>query len=289
VDFGIDLPAYGEFADPRLLASLAREAEDAGWDGFFLYDQVAPERPLPLVDPWIALTAVALATTRIRLGTLVTPLPRRRPWKLARETVSLDRLSGGRLILGVGVGVSPEEFDDLGEQVDLRTRAAMLDEALLVLTGLWSGVPFSHQGTHYTVRAAQFLPPPLQSPRIPIWVGGTWPLRGPIRRAARWDGVFPHYRDAAGQPAPMPPAALGEMLSFIRAERHGEDDRPFAVVLRGASPGGDRAAATATVEPYHQAGLTWWLEGVDGGRDLAAVRARIRRGPPDVQGGASVL
>ena len=160
VNFGIDLPTYGEFADPRLLASLAREAEDAGWDGFFLYDQVAPERPLPLVDPWIALTAVALATTRLRLGTLVTPLPRRRPWKLARETVSLDHLSGGRLILGVGLGVSPEEFDDLGEEADLRTRAAMLDEALIVLTGLWSGEPFSHQGTHYTVRAAQFLPPP---------------------------------------------------------------------------------------------------------------------------------
>lgn len=168
----------------------------------------------------------------------------------------------------------------------MRARAAMLDEALIVLTGLWSGESFSHQGTYYTVRGAQFLPPALQSPRIPIWVGGTWPLRGPIRRAARWDGVFPHFRDGSGRIVPMPPPVLREMLAFIR--EHRDSEASFAVVLRGASPD-DRSAAAAMVEPYREAGLTWWLEGVDGGRDLAAIQARIRRGPPDVQGEAPVL
>jgi alkanesulfonate monooxygenase SsuD/methylene tetrahydromethanopterin reductase-like flavin-dependent oxidoreductase (luciferase family) len=270
VFFGIDLPAYGEFADVRTLAALAREAEAAGWDGFFLYDQVAPERPLPLVDPWIALAAVALATTRLRLGTLVTPLPRRRPWKVARETVTLDHLSGGRLILGVGLGVSPEEFDDLGEETDMRVRE-----------------PYSHRGVHYRLRAAYFLPAPLQTPRIPIWVGGTWPVRAPFRRAARWDGVFPHYRDEQGAVSTMPPPVVREMLAYVRAHRAG--DAPFAVVLRGATPGDDQARAAEMIAPYHDAGLTWWLEGVDGGRDLAAVRARIWQGPPGIQRAPSML
>jgi alkanesulfonate monooxygenase SsuD/methylene tetrahydromethanopterin reductase-like flavin-dependent oxidoreductase (luciferase family) len=285
--FGIDLPAYGEFADVGALAALAREAEAAGWDGFFLYDQVAPERPLPLADPWIALTAAALATSRLRLGTLVTPLPRRRPWKVARETVTLDHLSGGRLILGVGLGISPEEFDDLGEETDLRVRAEMLDEALTVLTGLWRGEPFSHLGIHYRVRAAHFLPAPSQTPRIPIWVGGTWPVRAPFRRAARWDGVFPHYRDEHGAISPMPPAVLREMLGYIAAHRAGA--APFAVVLRGATPGDHPERAAEMIAPYRDAGLTWWLEGVGSGRDLAAVRARIRQGPPGIQRHASVL
>jgi alkanesulfonate monooxygenase SsuD/methylene tetrahydromethanopterin reductase-like flavin-dependent oxidoreductase (luciferase family) len=284
---GIDLPTAGEFADPRLLAELARESEINGWDGFFVYDQIAPEHPMPLADPWIVLAAVALATSRIRLGTLVTPLPRRRAWKVARETVTLDHLSGGRLILGVGLGVSPEEFDDLGEQPDLRTRAAMLDEALIVLTGLWSGEPFSHQGAAYHIRSAQFLPVPVQAPRIPIWVAGTWPARAPFRRAARWDGVFPHYRDAHGAMGLMPPAVLREMRAYTYAHRVA--DTPFSTVLRGSTPGHDAERTEAIVAPYRDAGLTWWLEGVDGGRDLAAVRARIRQGQPGRQPRAPVL
>src|SRR5947209_17503121 len=146
--FGVTVPNFGPYFQPRTLAALAAEAEAAGWDGFFLWDHVL-FGDMPAVDPWVALSAIALATERIRLGPLVTPLPRRRPVKLARETVSLDHLSGGRLILGAGNGVLSWELDDLDEEADLRTRAAMLDEALAVLTGLWSGRPFSHQGAHY--------------------------------------------------------------------------------------------------------------------------------------------
>ena len=152
MQFGLTLPNFGPYADARLLASLAKEAEAAGWDGFFLWDHVL-FGDQPVVDPWVALTAVALATERVRLGPLVTPLPRRRPVKLAREAVTLDHLSYGRLVLGLGIGLLSWELGDLGEEPDLRTRAAMLDEGLAVLTGLWSGRPFSHHGRHYTVNA----------------------------------------------------------------------------------------------------------------------------------------
>ena len=157
----------------------------------------------------------------------------------------------------------------------------MLEEGLAVLAGLWSGEPFSFAGAHYRVRRARFLPTPVQLPRIPIWMGGTWPGRGPFRRAARWDGVFPHYREPSGAGATMPPQALREMVAWISARREG--DAPFAVVLRGATPGDDPERAAAIVAPYVEAGLTWWLEGVagmDGPRDPKAVRARIRQGPP---------
>ena len=169
--FGIHLPIFGPYGDALRLADLAAEAEEAGWDGFFLWDAVA--NALPLVDPWVALTAIALNTKRIRLGPLVTPLSRRRPWKVARETVSLDHLSHGRLILGAGSGGDPEEFDDLGEARDPKIRAAMLEEGLEVLINLWSGKTFTFEGSYYHIQTAQFLPRPLQSPRIPIWVGGS--------------------------------------------------------------------------------------------------------------------
>ncbi len=158
---------------------LARDAESAGWDGFFLWDHIAEKdeagNSLPCTDPWIALTAAALQTTSIILGTTVTPLPRRRPHKLARETVTLDRLSGGRLVLGVGIGGGKTEWDLLGEETDLPSRGRMLDEGLDILVGLWSGESFEYQGEHYHIEQAQFLPKPLQQPRIPIWVGGGWP------------------------------------------------------------------------------------------------------------------
>src|SRR5689334_13471095 len=179
---------------------MARDAEAAGWDGFFLWDHVILW-PTPTCDPWVALAAVALATERVRIGPLVTPLPRRRITKLARETVTLDHLSNGRLVLGVGIGLGPWEWEYLGEETDLRTRGAMLDEGLELLTKLWSGEPVMHEGRFYTCRGDKgpndptpiptpFLPRPVQ-PRIPVWVAGTWPKKPPFRRAARWDGVVP--------------------------------------------------------------------------------------------------
>lgn len=283
MQFGLDLPISGPYADVRLLASLAAEAEAAGWDGFFLYDQIASDVPEPIVDPWVALAAVALMTSQVRMGVLVTPLARRRPWKVAREVATLDQLSRGRMVLGAGLGAGERELDDLGEEGDPRRRAAMLDEALDVVTGLWSGEPFSYAGAHYRVREAQFLPRPAQAPRVPIWVGGIWPNRAPMRRAARWDGVFPHYSGPGG-PAMMPLDELRALVDFVAAQRAG--DAPFDVVLRNKAPTGDRARDAAAAAAYGEAGLTWWLEGVEGRPTVAAMRDAIRRGPPDLTRGA---
>jgi alkanesulfonate monooxygenase SsuD/methylene tetrahydromethanopterin reductase-like flavin-dependent oxidoreductase (luciferase family) len=271
--FGIDLPTTGDYADVRLLADLAGAAEKAGWDGFFVYDQVASEQPEPLVDPWIALAAVALATSSLRFGPLVTPLARRRPWKVAREAATLDRLSGGRMVLGVGLGAGATEFDDLGDAGAPRQRAAMLDEGLAILAGLWRGEPFDFAGQHYKLQRAHFLPTPQQQPRIPIWVGGIWPNLAPMRRAAAWDGVFPHFRDGM-----MPAAELARLVDYVASLRAG--DTPFDVVLRnklGDMPANEEAALVTT---YARAGLTWWLVGTECAPTVTAMYQRIRRGPP---------
>ena len=179
--YAIDSPISGDYSDPRLLGELAHLAEQSGWDGFFIWDHLSIDGMQPVVDPWVALSVMAARTERIRIGTAVTPIPRRRPWKLARETVSVDRLSGGRLTLGVGLGEPADsEYERFGEDGALRTRAAKLDEGLDVLTGLWSGEPFSYQGEHFRVDGACFLPKPVQRPRIPIWAGGQWPNRAPL-------------------------------------------------------------------------------------------------------------
>jgi alkanesulfonate monooxygenase SsuD/methylene tetrahydromethanopterin reductase-like flavin-dependent oxidoreductase (luciferase family) len=277
--YGIYLPIFGDYSDPRLLAELAHEAEAAGWEGCFLWDHIHQWLVQePAADPWVALTAIALRTERIRLGPLVTPLSRRRPWKLARETVTLDRLSGGRLILGVGLGAPPrEDFEAFGEAVAPKVRATMLDEGLAVLTGLWSGQPFSYDGTQYQVHDVCFLPPPVQQPRIPIWVGGTWPNKAPFRRAARWDGVVPQKQGQVTHR--LTPVEVRDILAYIKAYRASET--PFEVVHFGGTSGRDAAADSAILTPFAEAGLTWWLEGRRN-RSLADMRERIRTGPPKV-------
>ncbi|MFI9723616.1 LLM class flavin-dependent oxidoreductase [Streptomyces sp. NPDC052396] len=262
---GVNVPTFGEFADIRLLAQLAASAEESGWDGFFLWDHVVWPWAEEAADPWIALTAVALHTQHIRIGPLVTPLPRRRPQKVARETVSLDRLSGGRLTLGAGSGAFPQEFDDLGEPAtDARTRAAVLDESLAVLAGLWSGETFSFSGAHHRVHQARFLPAPVQRPRIPVWVGGQWPLRGPLERALRWDGYVP----LKGTPVPFSKSEVADI-----AHRVGLADRPgFDLVIS------DRDGNPAD---YAAAGATWWVDTPPPWDiSLPEVRDRIAAGPP---------
>lgn len=157
MNYGVTIPNFGHFFNPRSLAALAHDAEEAGWDGFFLWDHVFYGL-FPTVDPWIALAAIAMATYHMRIGPMVTPLPRRRPPKLARETVSLDHLSGGRLTLGVGIGALPWEWDHLGEQTNIRTRGAMLDEGLDLLTEIWSGRPVTHRGEHYIAMSMALSP-----------------------------------------------------------------------------------------------------------------------------------
>jgi alkanesulfonate monooxygenase SsuD/methylene tetrahydromethanopterin reductase-like flavin-dependent oxidoreductase (luciferase family) len=283
VRYGIHLHNHGPLADPRLIADLARAAEGAGWDGFFVCDHLtarAGDAPQPVADPWIALTAVAAATERLLIGPMVTPLPRRRPWQLASETVTLDHLSGGRLVLGVGLGTGEaRSFAPFGEEPDLRTRAAMVDESLEVLSGLWRGEPFSFEGTHYQVRDATFLPRPVQRPRVPIWVAAGWPHKRPFRRAARWDGVFVDVEGSGdwvdGHIAPL--EGLRASVEYLRSQR--TDDAPFEVVLGGRSPP-DRGRAADRLAPYADAGLTWWVEGIHPAFGTAAeLRALIEAGP----------
>ena len=279
--FGIDAPVFGDYGDARLLADLAHEAEESGWDGFFIWDHISLGLKERIVDPWVALTAIAMRTKRVRLGPMVTPLARRRPWKLARETVSIDRLSEGRLILGVGLG-SPRdlEFERFGEEGDPRIRAKKLDQGLDVLTGLWSGEPFQYRGDQYRLDEVTFLPRPVQSPRIPIWVGMNPPNTAPMRRAARWDGVFPVKSGPDGT-RQIPPDELRGILRYIREHRTGDD--PFDVVLECPRTGGNPTEASGTLEAYAEAGLTWWIEDIGPWRgSVEDARAKIRRGPPEL-------
>lgn len=279
--YGVHLPNFGAFGDARVLAGLARDAEAAGWDGFFLWDHLL-FCDLDLndhVDPWVALTAVAAATDRILLGPLVTPLPRRRPWELARQAVSLQNFSGGRLVLGVGLGEPVEwDFRFFGDETDPVLRGRQLDEGLTILSGLWSGTRFGFTGEHYALEPMTFLPAPVRP--IPIWVGGRWPARRPFRRAARFDGMVP-MTDGAFTPGSLQPA-----VDYVREHRP-DPAAPFDVVVGGRSDADGREhPATAF------AGLaTWWLEDLSPLRlgwdwpdlarewDVAALRARIRAGP----------
>jgi alkanesulfonate monooxygenase SsuD/methylene tetrahydromethanopterin reductase-like flavin-dependent oxidoreductase (luciferase family) len=280
--YAVNVPNFEDYSDVRTVAALAADAEAAGWDGFFVWDHLAFVKAwrLRIADPWVLLTAVALATERLRLGPMVTPLPRRRPWKLARETVTLDRLSGGRLILGVGLGEPPEdEYGSFGEPTDPRVRAAMLDEGLEVLTRLWSGQSVSFSGRHYRVDEVAFQPTPVQEPRIPIWVAGAWPRPGPLRRAARFDGSCPLKVDGSGELAVFEADELRQLLAVVRRHR-ADPAAPFDLLLGGMTPE-DPAAARAMLEPLAEAGMTWWQETVDPRQtDLATFRRRVRQGPP---------
>jgi alkanesulfonate monooxygenase SsuD/methylene tetrahydromethanopterin reductase-like flavin-dependent oxidoreductase (luciferase family) len=229
------------------------------------------------------LTAAALATRRIRLGTLVTPVARRRPSKLAREVTTLDRLTGGRMILGVGLG-SPvlDEFGSFGEPTDLKVLAARLDESLTALDLLWSGEPVTFRGSHVIVDDVAFQPTPVQRPRVPVWVAGEWPAKPPMRRAARWDGAVPLLVPAGGGPIRQPDAAtVREIHGFltdcrIAAGRNGE---PFDLVLWGASPAG--LAGAGLVGPLAEAGATWWAEALwDDPAAAGPVLRRTDQGPP---------
>jgi alkanesulfonate monooxygenase SsuD/methylene tetrahydromethanopterin reductase-like flavin-dependent oxidoreductase (luciferase family) len=286
--FGVYVPIFGPYGDARVQADLAHEAEEAGWDGFFLWDQVSKTTLTPtvdpMVDPWIALAAIALRTRTIQMGMLVTPLPRRRPWMVAREAVSLDHLSGGRMILGVGSGGGYFDFEALGEATDPKVQAALLDEGLEVLCGLWSGEPYHYEGQYYHIKEAQFLPHPLQSPRIPIWVAGMWPAKAPLRRAARWDGVVPIGRDLP-LGAMLSPTEMDTIVLYV-ASQPGYST-PFEVIHSGVLAGKDKTYDRDVVAAYEQVGVTWWAEKILPERwgswaawPLEAMRAHIRQGPP---------
>lgn len=260
------LPLFDALADPAVVARLAAEAEEAGWHGFFVWDHLRWREPVQqAADPWITLAAVADATERLRLGPMVTPLARRRPAKVARETATLDRLSGGRLTLGVGLGKDRfgGELSMTGEQPDDRLRGQMLDEALEILTAAWSGEPVHHHGEHYTVAGMRFLPRPVQRPGVPVWVAGFPGNRKPLRRAARLEGFFPVNLEHPDQ--------LAEVVAMItQLRRHATG--PFDIAV-GLPPGADPA-------PWAKAGATWWMpEFTPESLSLDEVRGVLRGGP----------
>ena len=275
--YGIDVPIFGDYFDSSRLGDLAYEAEQSGWDGFFVWDHLTAGGSSPTVDPWVALAVIATRTKRVRIGPMVTPIPRRRPWKLARETVSIDHLSGGRLVLGVGLGSPADaEFERFGEDGNVALRAGKLDEGLDVLTGLWSGEPFSYNGRHYRLTETVFQPPPAQSPRIPIWVGAMWPNRAPLRRAARWDGVFPIYLDGGNK---MTPEIMRTIVAYTGMHR--TEGRPFDAIVGGPTPFSDRDEEAGLVARYADAGVTWYISPFNESfGSFDECRARIRQGPP---------
>ena len=279
--YGLNLPNFGWFGDIDTLIEVAVEAEDAGWDGFTLWDHVLvfkqEDMVLPFVDPWIALAAIACNTSKMKLCPLVTPLPRRRPWKVAREALTLDHLSKGRLILGVGIGAPPDvEFEYFGEESDTKIRAQQLDESLDIITGLWTGKPFSYKGEHYQLNEMTFLPKPKQTPRIPIWVGGGVPHKAPFRRAAKYDGVAPVH---AQWPEPVTPDHLDDVLEIVQAERGNLEQ--YDIVICGATTSDDDKKNEEILAPWKERGVTWWLEDISGMRaEIDILRERIRAGPP---------
>ncbi len=277
--FAAGVPNVGPFGDARLLTDLAVAAEDSGWDGFFLWDHLLyRDQSWPVADPTVVIAAVAARTSRIRFGVLMNLLARRRVGKVARETVTLDRLSGGRLIVGAGLGSLAEEFTSFGESADPRQRAAALDESLAALAALWRGEPVTFHGEHVTIDDVTMLPPPVQQPRIPIWCGGRWPHRAPFRRAARWDGVMPTHT-GYGLGETMPPSELAAVLRY--AGEHRESAAPLAVALEGRTDGSAADRGGAHVAPYREAGLTWWVEALGWWRGSPGdALARVRQGPP---------
>ena len=279
--YAVNVPNFEDYSDVRTVAALAADAEAAGWDGFFVWDHLVFVKAwkLRIADPWLLLAGVALATERLRLGPMVTPLARRRPWKVARETVTLDRLSGGRLVLGVGLGEPPtDEYGSFGEPTDPKVRADMLDEGLEVLTRLWSGETVSFSGRHYRVDEVAFQPTPAQRPRIPIWVAGAWPRRGPLRRAARFEGSAPLKLDDQGELVRLDAEDVRGLLAVVGGLR--QEQGPFDVLVGGISPE-DPAAARDQLAELAEAGVTWWQETVDPRQtDLDAFRRRVRQGPP---------
>jgi alkanesulfonate monooxygenase SsuD/methylene tetrahydromethanopterin reductase-like flavin-dependent oxidoreductase (luciferase family) len=277
--FGLSTPNFGDYADTRAVAALAREAEAAGWDGIFVWDHLLAWNGNVVADPWTILTAIALATERVRIGPMITPLARRRPWVVARQVVTLDHLSNGRLTLGVGLG-SPahEDFEVFGEPGDDRIRGQILDEALVVLTGLLTGEPFSHDGARFHVDAVTFAPTCVQTPRVPIWVGGSWPIHAPFRRAARFEGVVPiSVPDEQGDVL-ISIERMREVVGFVREERGGAEGG-FDPVFTGMMPE-DRREAAEMASELASFGVTWWLVSPGYGENPEVFAEWVRGGPP---------
>ena len=271
VRYGLYLPAFGPFGDPATLVDLAVRAEASGWDGVFLWDHLV-SGALPIADTWTTLGAIAQATRDLRFGPMVTPLPRRRPWVVARHASTLSRLSGGRLILGTGLG--SDEFGDLsrfGEPTDLRTLAAMYDEGLEVTSGVWSGRPFRHDGQHYRVTLEEGVPDPHP---IPVWVASTTARPRVLRRAAACDGIFPIRGNRI-----LAPDEVAGLLTELRSAGLPEG-RAFDVAVAGNASPAWQEPVTADLAGLARAGMTWWMESLIHFDPLELSLEIVDAGPP---------
>jgi alkanesulfonate monooxygenase SsuD/methylene tetrahydromethanopterin reductase-like flavin-dependent oxidoreductase (luciferase family) len=275
---------YGFIATQGTIAEnleLARMVEDHGWDGFFTWDGISVGS-MPTWDPWVLMGAVATQTERVTLGAIVHPLSRRRPWKVAREALTVDHLSDGRLVIPVALGA----LDDGGfsrvqpEVTDRKARAERLDETLEILKLAWKGEPFSYSGTHYQVEDLVFQPTPVNGD-IPIWVVGAWPSRKSVGRAARYEGIMPSLVGEGAEPPSITPDHLREIAAWISERR--ESDALFEYVIEGVTPIGDPDAASEQVRSWADAGATWWIESMWGDYTLDDLRRRIAQGPPRVE------
>jgi alkanesulfonate monooxygenase SsuD/methylene tetrahydromethanopterin reductase-like flavin-dependent oxidoreductase (luciferase family) len=258
---------------------LARAAETAGWDGVFTWDGIHVGDEVEVHDPWAMMAAFAGVTSRLKLGAIIHPLPRRKPWEVARQATTVDRLSNGRLVLPVGLGaVEDAGVMGFGEPSERRVRAERLDESLQILTGLWSGQPFDFHGRHYDFpRALAFQPTPVQQPRIPIWVVGIWPRERSLERAARYDGLMPGVILPNGERPEMTPDHLRQMRDWIGERR---SIVGFEFVMEGTTSARDNKAAAATVRSWADAGATWWIESDWSNWEVEPQRRRIQAGPP---------
>jgi len=262
---------------------MARAAEEHGWDGVFAWDDIAVG-PRDVFDPWVILGAMAAVTERVTLGAMVFSLARRRPWKVARETLTLDHLSNGRLVLPVGFG---GDWDGGYSRVstdtpDRKSRREKLDECLEILEMAWSGEPVTYSGKHYHCTDLVFRPVPVQHPRIPVWTVGAYPFERSLARSARWDGIIANDRSPESDPEqPIRPETIAAIRAWMT--EHRESMEGFDIVVEGITSGTDHAANMDRLRPLAEAGATWWIESHwDAEETGASLLERIRQGPPQL-------
>ncbi|GAG68932.1 MAG: LLM class flavin-dependent oxidoreductase [Promethearchaeota archaeon] len=267
-------------ADVYKAIEFAKVAEDAGWDAFFFWE------PTYGIDAWVTLAAIARETNKIRLGTLLSPISRMRPWKIASDVLTLDILSNGRVTLCVGLGAIDTGFEELGEEIDRKTRAELLDEGLEIMNGLWKWDLSNYDGKHYKInnlKDCEFFnrhPPPklIQSPRVPIWVVGAWPAKKSMDRTMKYDGIIPTIKRKQGEFEKITPDHVREISAYVEGIR--PSSTPFDIIIEGITPGDNTEAALSIVRPFAEAGATWWIESDWVNPNLDSILERVKLGPP---------
>ncbi len=276
--FGFIIPG----GSSQQIVKLAAETEKAGWDGVFYYDDIYTDSKTEMSAAWPIMAAIAVSTKKIKFGSILTAIGRRRPWEVARESVTVDQLSNGRLILPTGLGwVGDGAYTKAGMESDRKIRAELLDEGLEIIDGLWSGKPFAYKGKHNHIKTMTFIPRPVQSPRIPIWVVGAWGKSKSVLRVLKYDGLIPVIKKPDGSHEEVRPKKIREMKEFVSTKRkiRGNCRKDFDIIKDGVTPSNERKAGEI-VEPFAEAGATWWTEIMWGTKKYQKVLERVQAGPP---------